>query len=105
MMEFGPVSEQPDTDDGAVIMLDLLSYTPAQGSYGSATEKLSFDVSTTMDTVEINTRTGKAQIASEASEVFDVTPFDAASKTGDYVFARFADKGGLQEMVVYRFVD
>ena len=66
---------------------------------------LSFDSSKLMDTVEINIKSGKATIDTEGSEVSDLVNYDATAKTGDYVFARLADKGNLQEVIIYRFVD
>ena len=32
-------------------------------------------------------------------------PWDSETKTGDYAIARFCDKGALQEIVIYRFVN
>ena len=57
-----------------------------------------------MDTVEINVKSGEANIDTEGSEISDLINYDAETKTGDYIFARFADKGSIQEIVVYRFV-
>ena len=65
---------------------------------------LQFDAAKLMDTIEI-TKDGKVTIDTEGSTIADVQSFDAATETGDYVFARFADKGSLQEIVVYRFVN
>ena len=66
---------------------------------------LQFDSSKLMDTIEINIKTGKASIDTDGSEISDLEPYDSETKTGDYAIARFCDKGSLQEIVIYRFVD
>lgn len=93
MMVYGAVLSS-DLDDEAKVEVDA-----------SALNTLQFDASKLMDTIEINIKTGKAKIDTDGSEISDLEPYDAATKTGDYVIARFCDKGSLQEIVVYRFVD
>ena len=68
-------------------------------------ERVSFDSTKLMDTIEININTGKVSIDTEGSEISDLIDFDEDTKTGDYAFARLADKGNLQEIIIYRFVD
>ncbi len=68
-------------------------------------DRLSFDAAKLMDTIEINIKTGRVSIDTEGSEVSDLVAYDETTKKGDYIFARIADKGALQEIVVYRFVD
>jgi hypothetical protein len=84
---------ESDLTDTARISLDT-----------SVLSDISFDASKLMDTIEINVKDGKASIDTDGSEIADLVDFDATDKTGDYIFARFADKGTLQEVVVYRFV-
>lgn len=64
---------------------------------------VSFDPTKLMDTVVINTKTGKVEIDTEGSTISDLQEFDAETKTGDYAFARFASKGALQEIFIFRF--
>ena len=68
-------------------------------------DRISFDASKLMDTVEINVNTGSVTIDTEGSDISDLVQFDSETKTGDYVFARMCDKGALQEIMIYRFVD
>lgn len=84
--------EDSGIEDGAYIVLE-------------GGETLSFDPSKLMDTVEINIKNGSASIDPDGSQISDLISYDKEAKTGDYVFARIADKGNLQEIVVYRFVD
>lgn len=67
--------------------------------------RISFDSSKLMDTIEININTGKVTIDTEGSEISDLIVYDPETKTGDYVFARLCDKGTLQEIIIYRFVN
>lgn len=83
--------EDSGIEDGAYIVLE-------------GGETLSFDPSKLMDTVEINIKNGSASIDPDGSQISDLISYDKEAKTGDYVFARIADKGNLQEIVVYRFV-
>lgn len=66
---------------------------------------VSFDPTKLMDTVVINTKTGKIEIDTEGSTISDLQEFDTETKTGDYAFARFASKGALQEIFIFRFED
>ncbi len=84
--------DQHDADDVAWILPKGLT-------------RISFDVSKVMDTVEINATTGSVKVVPEGSEVFDLEDFDPDTKTGDYVFARLCDKGNLQEIIVFKFVN
>ena len=93
MMVYGALIES-GLDDEARIELDT-----------SALNVIQFDSSKLMDTVEININNGKAKIDTEGSEISDLVKYDKDTKTGDYVFARFCDKGTLQEIIIYRFVD
>ena len=93
MFAFGALLDS-DFTDNARVTID----TPALNN-------IEFDTSKLMDTIEINVKTGAADIDTDGSEISDLITYDAESKTGDYVFARFADKGTIQEIIVYRFVD
>lgn len=68
-------------------------------------KSITVDSSKLMDTVEINIKSGKAAIDTKGSTLSDLQAFDDETNKGDYIFAKFVDKGTLQEMVVYRFVD
>ena len=94
MFAFGALLEA-ELEDTARIELDI----------DSNLSSIAFDPSRLIDTVEININSGKATIDTDGSEISDLELYDPETKTGDYVYARFADKGGLQELVVYRFVD
>ena len=91
MFAFGALLES-DLTDNASLQID----TPALNN-------LEFDPAKLMDTIDININSGKADVDTEGSEISDLITFDEETKTGDYVFARFADKGTLQEVIVYRF--
>lgn len=93
MMVYGAVLSS-DLDDEAKVEIDA-----------SALNTLQFDSSKLMDTIEINIKTGKASIDTDGSEISDLEPYDSETKTGDYAIARFCDKGALQEIVIYRFVN
>ena len=93
MFVFGALLDS-DLSDNARIELDT-----------SVLNNIEFDTSKLMDTVEINVKSGEANIDTEGSEISDLINYDAETKTGDYVFARFADEGSIQEIVVYRFVN
>ena len=93
MFAFGALLDS-DFTENARVTID----TPALNN-------IEFDTSKLMDTIEINIKTGAADIDTDGSEISDLITYDAESKTGDYVFARFADKGTIQEIIVYRFVD
>ena len=93
MMVYGAVLSS-DLDDEAKVGIDA-----------SALNTLQFDSSKLMDTIEINIKTGKASIDTDGSEISDLEPYDSETKTGDYAIARFCDKGSLQEIVIYRFVN
>lgn len=93
MFAFGALLDS-DFTENARVTID----TPALNN-------IEFDTSKLMDTIEINVKTGAADIDTDGSEISDLITYDAESKTGDYVFARFADKGTIQEIIVYRFVD
>lgn len=92
MFAFGALNEAK-LDDTAIIELDI----------DSSLSTIQFDSSRLMDTIEINIKSGKATIDTDGSTISDLETFDTETKTGDYVYARFADKGTLQEVVVYRF--
>ena len=47
----------------------------------------------------------RASIDTDGSEISDLEPYDSETKTCDYAIARFCDKGALQEIVIYRFVN
>ena len=93
MFAFGALLDS-DFTENARVTID----TPALNN-------IEFDTSKLMDTIEINIKTGAADIDTDGSEISDLITYDAESKTGDYVFARFADKGTIQEIIVYRFVN
>lgn len=93
MFAFGALLDS-DFTENARVTID----TPALNN-------IEFDTSKLMDTIEINVKTGAADIDTDGSEISDLITYDTESKTGDYVFARFADKGTIQEIIVYRFVD
>lgn len=93
MFAFGALLDS-DFTENARVTID----TPALNN-------IEFDTSKLMDTIEININTGSADIDTDGSEISDLITYDTESKTGDYVFARFADKGTIQEIIVYRFVD
>lgn len=108
MFAFGGLVES-ELDDISWVAIDDFGMEVAEGKgagliSASNLSTISFDAAKLMDTIEINIRSGKATIDTEGSEVADLGAFDDETKTGDYIFARFADKGSLQEMVVYRFV-
>lgn len=108
MFAFGGLVESELGDTSWVRIDDFDVVLPTGGSAQSLNTTnlnvISFDPAKLMDTIEINVTSGKAAIDTEGSEIGDLTPFDPETKTGDYIFARFADKGTLQEMIVYRFV-
>lgn len=93
MFAFGALIDS-DLSDEARIEIDT-----------SALNNIEFDPNKLMDTVEINIKNGSVAIDTEGSEISDLINYDPETKTGDYIFARFADKGTLQEIIVYRFVD
>lgn len=108
MFIFGGLKES-ELDDVSWVALDDfgIAASTAKGASAISASNLntiSFDSAKLMDTIEININSGKASIDTEGSEISDLVNFDAETKTGDYIFARYADKGTLQEMVVYRFV-
>lgn len=110
MFAFGGLVES-ELDSTSWVQLDDFGVTPPYSSEGSGPiansnlGTISFDSSKLMDTVEISLKSGKATIDTEGSEISDLVNFDKETLKGDYIFARFADKGTLQEMIVFRFVD
>ena len=78
---------------------------PSMLTIGS--ETFSFDASKAMATVEIDLAKpieSAVNILKETSTVSDLNVYDE-TEGGDYAFARFADKGNLQEIIIYRFIN
>jgi hypothetical protein len=70
-----------------------------------AGRKTVFDTSRGMDTLLID-EAGKVTLSAEnSSTIADITDFDEDSNTGDYAFVRYANKGTLQEIYLFRFED
>lgn len=100
MYSFGHVNDMEITSD-AVLKLDTVN---RKGD--AVLDTMAFDLSKILDTVDITVMSdGKYDIKvdEEGSEAYDIEEFDASVKKGDIALARFADKGTLQEIVIYRF--
>ena len=70
-----------------------------------AGKKCLFDNARAMDTIIIKAN-GEAEVDSaNISTIADVQDFDDATDTGDFAFIRYAAKGQVQEIVLYRFED
>lgn len=69
------------------------------------TNVLSADVSLPMDIVEIDLSKDKNKaisISDDVATIADVQPYSDEETEYDYGFARFANKGSLQEVIIYR---
>lgn len=67
--------------------------------------KCVFDNSRSIDTVIVNSR-GDIEVDSEnVSTIADVINYDETTNTGDIAFVRYANKGNLQEIIIFRFED
>lgn len=66
---------------------------------------LKFDVSKLMATIDITVKDDdySVKVDKEGSEAYDLEAYDPTTKKGDVVYARLANKGELQEIVIYRF--
>lgn len=70
-----------------------------------AGRRLLFDPGRAMDTTLVD-EAGHVDFSSEdVSTIADVMDFDDEYGTGDYAFVRYANKGNLQEIFIYRFED
>ena len=56
-----------------------------------------------MDTAVINEAGAVSFSTEDVSTIADVIDFNDDTNTGDYAFARYANKGTLQEVFIYRF--
>lgn len=65
----------------------------------------SMDASAIMDVVEIDMSTGIITISDETATVSDVRPYGADADEYDIAMARTANKGSLQEVVIYRIIN
>lgn len=67
--------------------------------------KVAFDAARSMDTLVIDAA-GELVLSTEnISTISDVEDFDSSENTGDYAFVRYANKGSLQEIFLFRFED
>ncbi len=67
------------------------------------TYKLTFDPARSMDTLVIEP-SGEFVLSTEnISTISDVVDFDEPERAGDYAFVRYANKGSLQEIFLFRF--
>lgn len=67
--------------------------------------KVAFDAARSIDTLVIDA-SGELVLSTEnLSTISDVEDFDESENTGDYAFVRYANKGSLQEIFIYRFED
>lgn len=66
---------------------------------------LKFDVSKLMATIDITVKDDdySVKVDKDGSEAYDLEAYDPTTKKGDVVYARLANKGELQEIVIYRF--
>ncbi|MCI9086086.1 MAG: S-layer homology domain-containing protein [Clostridia bacterium] len=66
---------------------------------------LKFDVSKLMATIDITVKDDdySVKVDKDGSEAYDLEVYDPTTKKGDVVYARLANKGELQEIVIYRF--
>lgn len=66
---------------------------------------LKFDVSKLMATIDITVKDDdySVKVDKDGSEAYDLEAYDPTTKKGDVVYARLANKGELQEVVIYRF--
>lgn len=60
------------------------------------------DAARSIDVINVSAD-GEISLSKETDTVLDLVPFDSETNTGDYVYARYANKGNLQEMYIYRF--
>lgn len=65
----------------------------------------SMDASAIMDVVEIDMSTGIITISDEYATVSDVMPYSTSADEYDIAMARTANKGSLQEVVIYRILN
>lgn len=65
--------------------------------------RLLFDAGNAMDTAVINEAGAVSFSTEDVSTIADVIDFNDDTNTGDYAFARYANKGTLQEVFIYRF--
>ncbi len=94
MMVYAPLLSCDITSD-VVIELDA----PSLNSH-------KFDVSKLMATIDITVKDDgdyNVKVDKEGSEAYDLEVYDPTTKKGDVIFARLANKGDLQEIVIYRF--
>lgn len=92
MFVFAPLKQYDITSDGAWVSLD-----------SSALNNILFDESKPINVITLDAA-GEATAKAESMTISELEEYTAEEKTGDYVFARFCDKGTLQEVIVYKFI-
>lgn len=67
--------------------------------------KCVFDNSRAMDTVVVSANGSIEVDSANVSTIADVIDYDEETNTGDFAFVRYANKGTLQEVILFRFED
>ena len=71
----------------------------------AGSKKVAFDAARSIDTLVIDT-SGEAILSTEnLSTISDIVDYDEVEGYGDYAFVRYANKGNLQEIFLFRFED
>lgn len=65
--------------------------------------KMGMDISRCIDVVNVSENGEVTVDDKNIISLVELEPFDAETGKGDYLFARYANKGSLQEVYVYRF--